>query len=290
MVVGGRGFQQTGDVAGLLPPGLWGGKTEQNERTGGNERAEPRVPSTLGTQQAALCPCRGCVEALGGVTCQVLVGFRVVPVYPSLPPRRVWRPRELGAGREDPPAAKQDRQVSGRRQPGQGWQGAGSWSGAREAVFGPGGQAAAGSPGRGAGGGSVPAELPSFTAVLLGGLPSCPLSLPAPHPSHLCPSFHCLPILFPPRCMPFLPFSPGSCRLVAWFSEETVFQGGLPRPLRVPLHPVHGTLCQDPRLGVSMCAMVCLWLVSPTGVEPLRREQVCRVEAVSPALEVASGT
>lgn len=69
------------------------------------------------------------------------------PIYPSLPLWRVWCPPETGVGREDPGAVRQDQQVGGRRQPGQGWQGAGNWGGAWETVFRPGGQARAGPPG-----------------------------------------------------------------------------------------------------------------------------------------------
>ena len=57
---------------------------------------------------------------------------------------------ELGVRRQDPPpppAVGQDQQVSGRRRPGRGWQGAGSWQGPRETVFWLGGQAGAGCPG-----------------------------------------------------------------------------------------------------------------------------------------------
>lgn len=43
---------------------------------------------------------------------------------------------ELGVRREGPPAVGQDQRVSGRRRPGQGWQAAGSWRGARGTVFG----------------------------------------------------------------------------------------------------------------------------------------------------------
>ena len=84
--------------------------------------------------------------------------------------------------------------MSGRRQPGQGWQGAGSWSGARETVFRPGGQAGAGSPGeRGrrrvgpSGASQLLSDSPGW-ASHLSFLSDCPSSFPlAVPPSTVCP-------------------------------------------------------------------------------------------------------
>lgn len=132
---------------------------------------------------------------------------------------------------------------------GPGWQGAGNWVGARETVFRTRRAGQGWSYGREADGGTVHEELSCFPPIFS---PRLSLILqPAIPPSTVCP---CCSLLS--ECLS-LPFSPGSCLLIAGFSEERVLtKEALPGPL-FSLHACEWYSQPGTQFGGCTCESVC---------------------------------